>query len=218
MDKKTIAQTVEISAKTALSVIPVGGPLLTEIWNSIKENTAERRLQDWQNKIEQRVSTLEMTLDDIGNNEAFTTAILNTTEMALKVSEDKKREYLANAVINSISTDLDENILLIFIDLIGKYTVWHLQILEYFMNPMAKGVSSDKYYMGSPKTPLYDVYPKFKQHDALIDKIIKDLYLDGMLGTDSLNVSMTSDGMIASRTTDLGNQFIRFISYDSINH
>lgn len=51
--KQVALQTAEISAKTALSMIPVGGALITSVWDSIKSNCAQKRLDEWQNVIEE---------------------------------------------------------------------------------------------------------------------------------------------------------------------
>ena len=46
----------------------------------------------------------------------------------------------------------------------------------------------------------------------LLDKIVKDLQNDGMMSEGSyMHAGMTSNGVAASRTTDLGNKFLKFI-------
>ena len=51
-----IEESIEIVAKTALSAIPVGGTLITEVWNAIRSNEINRRLEDWKEKIEERLA------------------------------------------------------------------------------------------------------------------------------------------------------------------
>lgn len=201
---------VEISAKTLLSAIPIGGELITNVWDSIKSNCAQKRLEDWQKNIEERLSHIDKTLEEIGNNENFTTAIFHATEMAIKTAENEKRAYLANAVVNSISCDLEESIMMMFFDMIGKYTIMHINILIYFRNPK-KFISNSNVMMGSPKNFLYQVYPTFRENDKLVDKIIRELYADGLMNTEDLNSTMSVNGMLSSRITELGNKFITFI-------
>ena len=201
---------VEISAKTLLSAIPIGGELITNVWDSIKSNCAQKRLEDWQKNIEERLSHIDKTLEEIGNNENFTTAIFHATEMAIKTAENEKRAYLANAVVNSISCDLEESIMMMFFDMIGKYTIMHINILIYFRNPK-KFISNSNVMMGSPKNFLYQVYPTFRENDKLVDKIIRELYADGLMNTEDLNSTMSVNGMLSSRITELGNNFIAFI-------
>ena len=42
---------------------------------------------------------MEVILDDLGNSEIFTTAIIKATEVAMKTSSEEKIKYLANALI-----------------------------------------------------------------------------------------------------------------------
>ena len=64
------------------------------------------------------------------------------------------------------------------------------------------------YYMGSPSTPLSKIYPEVI---PLMDKCITDLYNDGLMNTQSLHATMTGQGMVAKRTTALGDEFLSFI-------
>lgn len=208
-----VHEAVEISAKTALSVIPVGGALLTGVWDSIKSNCAQKRLQEWQTLVEDRLSKLDTTLEDVGANENFTSAMFQATELAIKTSERAKREYLANAVLHSLSCPFEESVVMMFFSMIGKYTLWHLKILDFFQNPTKfDGVNESKYYIGSPKTVLFDVYPELKSKESYVDRIVKELYADGLMNTENLNCTMTSSGMVASRVSHIGEDFIKFIT------
>ena len=62
--------------------------------------------------------------------------------------------------------------------------------------------------MGSPSQPLSQVYPEVS---PLRDKSINDLYNDGLMNTQSINISMTAQGMVAKRTTQLGDDFLSFL-------
>lgn len=215
MNGDTAKEIIEIGAKTLLSTIPVGGALISGVWDSIKSGVVQKRLEHWQNLIEERLHSLEVTLQEIGDNENFATALFQATELAIKTSEDKKRDYLANAVLNSAVCKIEESVMTIFFNLAGKYSLWHITILYYFNNP--KNFSSKfsgPYLMGSPLLYLYDVYPELKLQSDFTDKIIADLYNDGLLNTKEMHASMTSSGMVDSRTTALGKSFIRFLTRD----
>lgn len=206
-------ETVEIAAKTALSAIPIGGTLITCIWDSIKANAAQKRLNEWREILEERLSTVETSLEDIGNNELFVSCIMKATDAALKTAQTEKRLYLANAILNSVHINLDENIAMIFLDMLEKYSVLHIKILHFFKNPLAfNNVNSSKYIMGSPIEPLCEAFPELCKKDSIINKIVKDLYADGLMNTENLNGIMTPSGMVASRTTQLGSDFIDFIT------
>ncbi len=214
--KEKALDTVEIVAKTALSVIPVGGALATSVYDTVKGNCLSKRQEQWKDALEERLSKLETTLEDIGNNEFFTTALVKATELAMKTARKEKMEYLANSVVNSLNPDIDEEKLIVFLSLLDKYTVSHIKIIYYFNNPKRfDGISSSSYMMGSPSTPLFQVFPEL--NNGLFKKMYDDLYTDGMVNTENLNVTMTGSGMVAKRTTQLGDDFLRFILDSSKN-
>lgn len=203
---------IEISSKTVLSAIPIGGTLINAVWDSVKGNVAQRRLDEWKELIEDRLSKLEITLNEISSNEKFATAMFYATESAIRTSEKYKREYLANAVLNSISTDIDESIMMIYLNLIEKYTTCHIKIIDFFDDPLKHpNISVERYYMGSPLKVLFDVYSELSSNQEFVNKIIKDLYNDGILNTDNMNCTMTASGMVSKRTTLLGHGLIDFI-------
>lgn len=210
MSKSNELDIVEIAGKTVLSAIPVGGALITAVYDAVKGNVLSRRQEEWKKVLGERLSNLEDTLDNIGNNELFTTALIKTTEIAMRTAKEEKRLYLANAVANTTRLDLNEEKLIVFLDLLDKYTISHIKIINFFYKPSRfEGVSSSSYMMGSPKTPLFDIYPELD--NDLFNKIYNDLYTDGMVNTKDLNCTMTGAGMIAKRTTPLGDEFLNFI-------
>lgn len=210
-----ITEAIEVTAKTAISTIPIGGALITCVWDAVKGQAANKRLDNWKEKVEEKLQLLDYSLEEIGNNEMFASAIMKATDIALKTMEEDKRTYLANAVKNSITISISESVMMIYLDLLDRYTVWHLKILHFFYNPsMFKAVNVSGFMMGSPMEPLLQAYPELSDNKPIINKIVKDLYNDGLMNTKDLNCSMTPSGMIASRTTELGNDFIRFIIND----
>ena len=215
MDKEMAKDVVEVTLKTALSAIPVGGALITAVYDVVKGNALARRQKEWQNLLEERLSKLEEILGIIGNNDLFITALIKTTEMAMKTANEDKRKCLANAVINSVRMNLEEEKMMVFLNLLDKYTISHIKIIHFFFKPTKfDGVSSNSYGMGSPKDPLFSVYPEL--NNLLFDKIYNDLYVDGMVSTQNLNITMTGNGMVDKRTTELGDEFLEFILEDNL--
>lgn len=201
---------IEIISKTALSAIPVGGALITSVYDTVKGNCLKRRQEVWKNTLEERMSSIETTLEEIGDNESFATALIKSTELAMRTAKQEKMNYLANAVVNSFELDIEEEKLIIFMDLLDKYTISHIKILQFFYNPKQFIESSgSSYMMGSPTTLLFQTYPELE--NQMFKKIYNDLYVDGMVNTENLNITMTGSGMVAKRTTPLGDDFLNFI-------
>ena len=214
MNKKELLQeSAEITAKTLLSAIPFGGTLITCVWDSIKAHAVGRRMEDWKNQIEEKLSTLDYSLESIGENKLFTSAMMKATDIALKTAENEKRQYLANAVKNSASASIEESVMMIYLDLLDKYTLWHIRLLHLFSNPKEfQQVNVGNIMMGSASIVVEQVYPEIAKEKALLDKIVKDLQIDGMMAEGSyMHAGMTANGVVASRTTELGNSFLNFI-------
>lgn len=211
--KELLSEVAEITAKTLVSTIPVGGTLVTCIWDSIKANSANRRMEDWKNQVEEKLCDLRLSLDDIGNNELFASAMMKATDIAIKTAEDEKRQYLASAVKNSAMARIDESVMMIYLDLLDKYTLWHIRILHLFRNPKAfDQVHVDGIMMGSASIVVEQVYPEIAKEKELLDKIVKDLQNDGLMSEGSyMHADMTANGVVASRTTELGNNFLKYI-------
>lgn len=208
--KEKALDTLEIVGKTALSTIPVGGALITSIYDTVKGNCLSKRQEKWRSALEERLAKLENTLEEIGDDELFATALIKATELAMRTVKEEKMDYLANSVVNSLNPNLNEEKLIVFLDLLDRYTVSHIKIMYFFSNPKRfDGVNANYYMMGSPSIPLFHVYPEL--NNELFKKIYGDLYNDGMVTLENLNISMTGSGMVTKRTTLIADEFLKFI-------
>ncbi len=212
--KKQLMESIgEIAGKTLLSMIPgPAGALFQAIWDKAKENAFQDRCEAWVETMEDRLRKIEITLDDVGSSQLFATAMIHATEIAAKTSSDEKRALLANAVANSITTDISEERMVLFFQLIEKYTVAHIRILHYFRDPsFGKGV----YYgpMSRPASVLAElsIYAqRFSYDQSYCKKIIRDLQNDSVLEVFQ-DAIMTESGALAKRTTKFGDDFLAFL-------
>jgi hypothetical protein len=87
-------------------------------------------------------------------------------------------------------------------------------ILSFFDDPKAwftaRGRQFPLQMMGSLSQILTSAYPELKDQRPLYDLIAKDLWNNGLMNTDGLHAMMSASGADASRTTDIGKQFLRF--------
>lgn len=132
---KELLQTVEIGIKTAVSAIPIGGTLINEVFDTVKNNCLDKRQQKWKQKLENRISKIEATLGTLGNSEIFTSAIIKTTEIAMKTSSERKIQYLANAVVNAYKNDVEETRFYLYMDLVERYTDAHIEMMKRYVEP-----------------------------------------------------------------------------------
>ncbi|MEI7857181.1 MAG: hypothetical protein WCH85_06735 [Methanomicrobiales archaeon] len=210
--------------RSGLSTAPfVGGPL-AEFFAMIIAPPLEKRRDAWLIEIFTRLKKLEEEIDgfkieNLTKNENFISTLFYATQIAMRTHQQEKLEALKNAVINSISMPtVDENLQLIFLNLIDRYTPWHLKLLQFADNPRKYGESHGVKYQGwtiggSLGTVIEVTFLELKQKEEFYEQIVKEMISNGLLKQGSyLNAMMTEDGMFASRTTDMGKLFLQFIS------
>lgn len=211
-DVKSIFQ--DNAVKLLLSSIPVGGPLIQAVFDVSKEYTLNKRQQEWRDHVESRLSKIEKDIKDVGSNELFVTALVTGTYIAMKTSEQEKRDYLANGILNSLEESINETKLIIFLSLIDKYSIWHIKLLQYFQNPLSYPEAKKTYdgmYMGGRYSLVEAQFPYLCQDKELFEKIFKDLTDEGLISI-SINGLVSHESLGVKGTTVLGDDFLNFIT------
>lgn len=202
------------AVKILLSSIPVGGPLIQAVFDASKEYTLNKRQQEWRDNIEHRLSKVEKDITEVGNNELFVTALMTGTYIAMKTSEHEKRNYLANGILNSLNESLDETKLIIFLNLVDKYSLWHIKLLKFFQNPLSYSNAKkvyDNIYMGGRISLVKAEFPDLCKNEELFKKIYNDLINDRLVSVEVNGVIM-KEAFGKKWTTGLADIFLDFIS------
>lgn len=66
--------------------------------------------------------------------------------------------------------------------------------------------------MGSLFSILKNAFPHLQGQAEFTDLIWRDLHNNGLHRSGDLKTMMTGDGLMANRTSDLGKEFLKFIS------
>ncbi|WDC83375.1 hypothetical protein PL321_11490 [Caloramator sp. mosi_1] len=214
------------AAKTGLSMIPVFGGVAAEIFSNIIAPPISKRRDEWLIRIYKELENIKSKIqnfdwDSLSQNDNFITIVMHATQTAIKNHNEEKLEALKNAVLNSaIKIEIDENLQLMFINYIDLLTPWHLKIFTYFRNPREwlneRKINIPQFYTTSPANILEIAFPELKGKRNFYDIIIKDLYSKGLLELESLHTTMTESGALTSRTTEIGNKFITYISIPKV--
>jgi hypothetical protein len=214
-----IAHTV---AKAGLSAIPVIGGPAAEIFSAIIVPPLSKRRDEWIESIAEGLKSLEEKVDDfnietLSQKEMFITTVMHATQGAIRNHQKEKLEALRNAVLNAALPNApEEDIQLMFLNFIDPLTPWHLRILKFFDNPQEwgrrNGITYPNWSMGGASMVLEHAFPELKGRRDFYEQIVKDLFVRGLVNTDSLHITSTSQGMFTSRTTTMGKQFIDFIT------
>lgn len=211
--------------KAIVDQVPVANFFLTAIDN-VKSNVLQRKFVKWQEMVSSRLETLENTVfDDLGENEAFATVLLKTTELAAQ-SNEKKMEYLANSIRYIAENEIKEDYLIVFLNYMNKYSLAHIDILLFYQNPEKHMVDNKSNILGLPSR-----FPSvsFKHDDELNKLAIKELFKDGLLKSEdcsevtfpiisspfssfplSESLKHTTNGI-----TPLGEMFLAFFGIDT---
>lgn len=209
------------AVKAGLGSIPVLGSAATELFGLVVTPPLDKRRQEWMNEVAEKIKSLEesnkVDFSSLSQNEQFIDTIIQATSIAIKTSEHLKIVALKNAVTNTALNEAPEKTKSqIFLNLVDSFTVWHLKILTFFDNPriwfQKAGQTPPNLMMGSMFSVLKTAYPTLTEQDELVDLIWNDLHNAGLHNTSGLKTMMSGDGTLAERTTQLGKEFIEFIS------
>ncbi len=208
------------ATKIALTAIPFGGTA-AELFEALFRPPLSRRRDEWLDSIADGLRQLQdqvegFKIEDLPDNDAFVTVITNVTQVALRNHQREKLDALRNAVLNSaLDRAPDDDILSVFLNLVDRFTPWHLRILEFAADPRGYGEKREITYpdwnMGGVDTVLEHTFPELKDQREFTHQLWKDLFAAGLTNTESLGGTMTAEGMFASRITGWGKRFRGFI-------
>jgi hypothetical protein len=224
---KTIGDAAYEISKAVISVVPVaGGPLVT-LFENIFTTPLNKRKQKWFEELAGVINEIQEKLDGVtpehlSRNEMFITAALQASQIAIRNHKKEKIEALRNALFNSVKPNApSDDKQLIFFRLIDDLTPWHLRLLGLLNDPerwMANNsIRNPGWGMGGVSTVIEHCLPDLRGARDFYDQLTRDLQAGGLVHQGSfLNVTMTGGGMLASRTSDIGKEFISFISRPDI--
>ncbi|MCC6602134.1 MAG: hypothetical protein IT327_02930 [Anaerolineae bacterium] len=216
----TSSDTAYLVTTGILSIIPGA----SELFQYFVTPPLEKRRRDWMDEVGKVLYELQtnrgVNLEELQTNDAFIDTVLQATQIASRSSQQEKRDALRNAILNAaLPSAPEQSLQQIFLTFIDTFTVWHIRILDFFhepaINPKVKDYAHRKQLASGLSTILEKAYPELTGNRALYDQIWQDLSVRGLVNTDSLHAMMSSGGLLTSRTTKIGKDFIKYIK-DSI--
>lgn len=209
------------TVKGAFAAIPFAGGIVSELFGIAITSPVEKRKENILIMIDERLNQIEskvngFKIEKLIENEVFLSTTLQASQIALRTHQRDKLASLVNAVTNAAINNIDENLQQMFLSFIDSFNEWHLRILLFLSDPSLalaeKGLASN-HSAGSVGSILYLYFPELRGRKEFVKQIFNDLYSRGLLNTDAgiLNTMMTGSGMVAPRTSMLGNEFLKFI-------
>ncbi|NUO19429.1 hypothetical protein HUU59_08290 [bacterium] len=222
-DEESAGDAVHTVTKAALSAIPIVGGPVQVLFESIFTAPLEKRKAAWLNELAGVVKELEARIDEftpdmLSNNEDFISAVMLASQIALRNHQVEKLAALRNAVFNSaLPSALDFDTKMVFLRLIDDLTPTHLKILKFLRDPRSwievNKIAKPNWSMGGVSTVLELCLPEMKGKRDIYDRIVHDLQAEGLLSQGGfLHGTMTEDGMLASRISGFGAEFLAYIT------
>jgi len=222
MPEPDIDDAIDATMRGLAKSVPVVGPVLDEVFSFVERPISIRK-RKWLESIARRLTRLEEEVKDfkianLSNNPVFISSFLTAITIAIRTHQPEKLDALKNAIINSaLPNPPNEDLQLIFLNLIDTFTPWHIRILKFYQDPKRwfKEKGQNPVYRGNSAQSLIGAFPDLRSNRSLYEQIITDLNIRGLLSLDktTLNVGMTEYGLDESRTTELGNAFLQFITF-----
>ncbi|MFD1772061.1 hypothetical protein [Sphingobacterium suaedae] len=221
INKTTAKDVTYAAAKAILGSIPVVGGAATELFGLVVTPPVEKRRQQWMEAVAGKLAELDQQgttdVSKLSADEEFIDVVLQATSLAIKTSEREKLAALKNAVINTAANESPGKTKShIFLNLVDAFTAWHIKILALYDDPKgwfeANSKNPPNLMSGGLSAVLKAAYPDIAAETELRSLIWKDLHDAGLHNSSELNTMMSGDGMMSSRTTRLGKEFLEFIS------
>lgn len=221
--QKTSEDIVHASVKGLVSGIPyAGGPLSVALEN-IFASPIERRREKWFEKLAEVVSELEQRVADLSaqklsENELFVTVTLQATQIAIRNHQEEKIKALRSAVFQAGLPDgPDEELQLMFLQFIDELSPGRLQLLALLDDPIQwmqrNNIQNPGWSMGGVSAVIEHCFPHLRGKRQIYGQLVRDLQAKGLIHQgEFLNLTMTGRGMVKSRTTEIGQKFIAYIS------
>lgn len=210
-------------ARAVVSLVPAAGGPLQVLFENFFTSPIERRKEVWLQQLADIVKEVEsrvagLTPEKLTQNETFVTVAMQASQIALRNHQQAKLDALRSAVLNAALPNAPlEDEQMIFLRLIDQLTPWHLRVLSVLDEPVRwmerHGVANLGWPTGGTSAVLEHCLPDLRGQRDTYDPIVRDLQSEGVLDQGQfLHVTMTGNGMVASRTTERGKRFVRFIT------
>ncbi len=227
MDKlpnnKTTGDIVRDVGRAVASMVPVAGGPVQVLFENVFTAPLEKRKQAWLEQFAAAVEELQrrvegLTPEKLAQDDVFVTVAMQAAQIALRNHQQSKLDALRNAVMNSaLPNSPEENEQLIFLRLVDQLTPLHVRVLSLLNDPASwmtvNNVTNPGWGMGGVSTVVEHCLLEVRGRREIYEQVVRDLQAEGLLAQGQfLNVTMTGDGMLQSRSTGRGKEFMKFIS------
>jgi len=199
-------------AKAGISLLPIAGGPAVELFQHLIQPPLEKRRIAWMGEVGEKLRELEergLDLSKLQGNEQFITAVMQASAAAIRTHQQAKLDALRNAIVNiALGETADETFQHLLLGFIDEFTEMHFRLLTFAKAPVPPvGLS-----MGGLSTVLEDNIPTLRGQNTLYNQLWKDLYTRGLVNTESLNGTLSGNGLSQSRLSSIGVTLLNLIT------
>lgn len=205
--------------RAGIGALPVLGSPLVEFLAFVIGDPAQERRDDFIRETLEQVIDLEdrferLDKEALRDNEQFQATFIQATRLSTQSASEEKRKLLQNAIINSAILDIEENRRLLLMQFLERLTPLHVAMLALLDNPSANPAVARlaQHMMGGLIQVVEAAFPELRGSKAISERIAADLESMGLVNGGNLNVTMTGAGLMAQRSTPLGQAFLKFVA------
>lgn len=223
MNKDDVKDLVGATAKGIASCVPVAGGFITEYIGLAQDKVRDKRLNEWMMSVTNKLQKLEVDIEHLSSDEVFYSCFQTAFFNVSKAYQKEKRDYFANALVNSIQTDLSADKQLTFLNLLDRYTLSHIALLKYFSKnnyneeDFVRRDSSGRVtssICGGTEFPgkyLCQKLPEFSNDNSYLQLLCNELHMSGLINEIDWKLPVTPKEARKQRITKLGEEFLTFI-------
>ncbi len=219
--KKDHTDHAHTTAKAIISVIPVLGGPLVELFQTVFSVPIEKRKEVWIKTLAKTIDDLcvkvdGLTLEKLSNNPEFISICLEASNIAIRTHHEEKLKALNVAIKNSVlHKELDESKKMIFLRIVDQMTPLHIKVLHFFsytdqyIAELNKRQRKDSFVNWSNASNVWDEYFEYppKSSDRLLDIITNDLNSYGLIPFNKFHGASLNPSLYG-----FTKEFIEFIS------
>ena len=213
----TEADAAQAIARAGIAAIPIIGGPINQLLSLVLAPAVARRRDEWFKELADALEDMEkrvagLKLEDLVGNEAFVSATIQATVIAIRTHQREKRKYLRNALLNiAKGVTPDEIKQQFFLNAIEAFSVAHITALNVIWRGGGLKIAWDE----NSIPILQRTYgaaigisaPEVKGQMALIGAILADLRNRGFSNLAGPDLAFPQGGTI----TNLGIEFLNFV-------
>jgi hypothetical protein len=205
----------------AVAVVPIVGGAAETLLDALVTPKVTQRRDTWFATLGATVQELldwkaGLEIDEMQQSDRLVNTILQTSEIALRTTEEEKLAALRAACIRAaLPTEVGDVYERVFVRWIDELLPLHMQVLTYMEDPIGwferNGIER-QHYMGAARMAPFNVaMPKLAADGPLRDLVLRDLDQRGLADVGAMSALVSENAVFSPVVKDLGRKFLRFI-------